>query len=73
MNFLISQVQINNMIIYDEVRSYYMNNYQKYIVRLAKLEMKINNISFYKAKKKAMSVRKSIGDMLINKYGFKIN
>ncbi|GAA0083382.1 hypothetical protein [Clostridium sp. CTA-6] len=50
-----------------------MNNYQRYIIRLAKLEMKINNISFYKAKKKATSIRKSIWNMLINKYGFKRN
>ena len=48
-----------------------MNIYQKSIVKLAKLEMKIDNISFYKAKKKARSIRRSIREMLVKKYGFK--
>lgn len=50
-----------------------MNKYQNYIVRLAKLEMKIDNISFYKASKKARSMRKGIKEMLVKKYGFKRN
>ncbi len=48
-----------------------MNKYQKAIIRLAKLEMKIDNISFYKAKKKAISIRKGISNMLVKRYGFK--
>jgi len=48
-----------------------MNKYRKSIIRLAKLEMKIENISFYKAKKKATNTRKGIGDMLVKRYGFK--
>lgn len=48
-----------------------MNKYQQYIIRLAKLEMKIENISFYKAKKKAVNIRKGIGNMLVRRYGFK--
>lgn len=48
-----------------------MNKYQKYIIKLAKLEMKINKISFYKAKKKAINERKGIRNMLVKRYGFK--
>lgn len=48
-----------------------MNKYQRHIIRLAKLEMQIENISFYKAKKKAVNIRKDIGNMLIRRYGFK--
>lgn len=50
-----------------------MNEYQNYITQLARLEMKIENISFYKAKKKATNTRKGIGDMLVKRYGFKRN
>lgn len=48
-----------------------MNKYQNYIIRLAKLEMQIDNISFYKAKKKAINTLNGIGDMLVKRYGFK--
>ena len=48
-----------------------INRKQKSIVRWAKLEMKICGISFYKARKKAKSTRKAIGDMLVKRYGFK--
>ena len=48
-----------------------INNYQRYIIRLARLEKEIYGISFYKAKKKARSVRKGIKDMLVKRYGFK--
>lgn len=48
-----------------------MNRIQKSIVRWSKLEMNMYGISFYKARKKAKSTRKAIGDMLVKKYGFK--
>lgn len=50
-----------------------INNYQRYIVRLARLEKEIDGISFYKAKKKARNIRKGIKDMLVKRYGFKRN
>lgn len=48
-----------------------MNRMQKSIVKWAKLEMYIHGISFYKARKKAKSIRKDFSTMFIKYYGFK--
>lgn len=43
-----------------------MNRMQKSIVKWAKLEMYIHGISFYKARKKAKSIRKDFSTMFLN-------
>lgn len=48
-----------------------MNNHQKMVTKLAKINMKIYNINYSKAKRKANEELSSIRDMLVNKYGFK--
>ena len=47
-----------------------MNKYQKKVTKLVKINMKIYNIDFLKAKKVNKELL-SIKTMLINKYGFK--
>lgn len=48
-----------------------MNKHQKMVVKLAKINMKIHNINYSKARKMANNEILSIRNMLINKYGFK--
>ncbi|WP_297439072.1 hypothetical protein [uncultured Clostridium sp.] len=48
-----------------------MNKKQKQIIRVAKIQMRIEKLSFYKARKKVRKELRSIGDMLVKKYGFK--
>lgn len=49
----------------------YMNKHQRIVSRLTKINMKIYNISFIKAKRKASLELLGIRNMLINRYGFK--
>lgn len=49
-----------------------MNRHQKIVTKLAKLNMKIYNINFLKAKRQANKELFGIKEMLINRYNFKI-
>lgn len=49
-----------------------MNRHQKIVTKLAKLNMKIYNINFLKAKRQANRELFGIKEMLINRYNFKI-
>lgn len=48
-----------------------MNKNQKRLVKYTKIEMKAHNINFYQGRKKARKEIRSIGDMLVKRYGFK--
>lgn len=48
-----------------------MNKHQKMVSRLTRLNMKIYNMSFIKAKRKANLELLGIRNMLVNRYGFK--
>ena len=48
-----------------------MNKHQKTITKLAKINMKIYNINFPKAKRKANIELLGIKNMLVDRYGFK--
>lgn len=48
-----------------------MNSHQKMVTKLAKLNMKIYNINFQKARRKANKELLGIKNMLADRYGFK--
>lgn len=48
-----------------------MNKRDKFILKLTKLNMKIDKSSYYIAKKKAKIQLKGIREMLIKRYGFR--
>ena len=50
-----------------------MNKHQKIVTKLAKINMKIHNINFAKAKRKANKEILGIKNMLVDRYGFKRN
>lgn len=47
-----------------------MNSHQKMLTKLAKLNMKLYNISFLKARRKAKRELLGIRNMLADRYGF---
>lgn len=55
-----------------DIRVENMNKHQKIVTKLAKLNMKIYNINFLKAKRQANRELLGIKEMLINRYDFKI-
>ena len=48
-----------------------MNIHQKMVTKLAKLNMKMYNISFQKAKRRANKDLLGIRNMLVDRYGFR--